>query len=289
MLSVVVAPAGVASVVVLVRVARRARTVERATALRPSRSVPAWIARPLGAALRAAGLDLDVPAALAWWAVGAITTFALGSVVSPVLGLLGAAGAIAGAPIGLRWARGRGRRRSAAAVPVALERCALELRAGGTVASAIEAVADHDGPLAHDFARARERVALGAAVPDAVAQWATECDAPGVRAAAGALALAATVGGPCAGALDGLATSLRERLAVIAEARAQSAQARLSAIVVGVAPIGYLAWSAVVDPGPLRTLLGSFAGRLCVAVAIGLEALAVVWMRRILREEAAWS
>jgi tight adherence protein B len=110
-----------------------------------------------------------------------------------------------------------------------------------------------------------------------------------VRAAAGALALGAAVGGACASALDGLAASLRGRLSVIAEARALSSQARLSAIVVGAAPVGYLAWSTVVDPGPLRALVSSTAGQVCLLLAVALEALAVVWMRRVLREEAAWS
>jgi hypothetical protein len=36
-------------------------------------------------------------------------------------------------------------------------------------------------------------------------------------------------------------------------------------------------------------LFGSTAGRVCVFVAAALEALAALWMRRILREEAAWS
>ena len=55
----------------------------------------------------------------------------------------------------------------------------------------------------------------------------------GVDASAGALALCASVGGRSADALDGLATSLRDRLAVGAEARALSSQARMSAMVVG--------------------------------------------------------
>jgi tight adherence protein B len=174
-------------------------------------------------------------------------------------------------------------------VPDAVERCALELRGGGTIATAIDALAQHDGPLAADFARVRERCALGAPIDDAIARWAGERDAPGVQPAAGALALGASVGGACADALDGLAASLRGRLAVMAEARALSAQARLSAIVIGTAPVGYLAWSAIVDPGPLQSLVRSFAGRSCLVAAFVLEAGAVVWMRRVLREDDAWS
>ena len=59
---------------------------------------------------------------------------------------------------------------------------------------------------------------------------------------------APTVGGPAADALDGLASSLRDRLSVVAEARALSAQARYSAWVIGLAPIGYLVSTAAGRP-----------------------------------------
>jgi tight adherence protein B len=209
-------------------------------------------------------------------------------VLAPAFGVLAVVAVGVGSPVGLQCARGRGRRRAAAAVPEALERCAMELRGGGTIPIAIAALAERDSPLAPDFARVRDRCALGAPFDDVMARWSGERDAPGVRAAAGALALGVSVGGACADALDALAASLRSRLAVMAEARALSAQARLSAIVVGAAPVGYLAWSAVVDPGPLQTLVGSFAGRMCLVFAIALEAAAIGWMRRVLREDA-WS
>jgi len=106
-----------------------------------------------------------------------------------------------------------------------------------------------------------------------------------VRAAAGALAIANTVGGPAANALDGLAESLRQRQGAAAEARALSAQARLSAIVVGAAPLAYLAFSALVDSDSLQVLLATGAGRTCLVLGLLLEALAIVWMRRIVRSD----
>jgi tight adherence protein B len=108
-----------------------------------------------------------------------------------------------------------------------------------------------------------------------------------VRAVAGALAVATTVGGRAADALDGLAASLRERLGAAAEARALSSQARLSAMVVGAAPMGYLAFSALVDPSSVSVLLTTATGRVCLAVGVVLDALAVLWMRRVVRDDVA--
>ena len=137
--------------------------------------------------------------------------------------------------------------------------------------------------MAFDLRRVRTRTRLGLPLTDALATWPVDHDAPGVRAAAGALSVAATMGGRAAGAIDGLATSLRHRLDAIAEARSLSAQARLSAVVVGAAPLGYLAFAALVDPGAVDLLVTTGVGRVCLVVGLGLEALAGLWIRRILR------
>ena len=120
---------------------------------------------------------------------------------------------------------------------------------------------------------------------DALEGWPAEHDAPGVRAAAGALAVATTLGGRAADAIDGLASSLRHRLDASAEARALSAQSRLSAVVVGAAPIGYLAFSSLIDPGSVTALVGTGVGRVCLVLGLALEGLAALWIRRIVRSE----
>ncbi len=95
--------------------------------------------------------------------------------------------------------------------------------------------------------------------------------------------MCAAVGGRAADALDGMASSLRDRGAVAAEARSLSSQARMSAVVVGGTPLLYLAWSALVDRDQLHALVGTPTGRVCVVAGIGLEAAGAWWMRRILR------
>jgi tight adherence protein B len=70
---------------------------------------------------------------------------------------------------------------------------------------------------------------------------------------------------------------------VIAEAHALSAQARLSAVVVGSAPIAYLAWSVLVDPASLHSLVATPVGQVCLAIGLALELVGAWWMRRIIR------
>jgi tight adherence protein B len=188
--------------------------------------------------------------------------------------------------VGLRVARSCREHRFATALPGALDAVAAELRGGGTVPQAVERLAGSRSAVAPDLRRVAARARLGLAWSDAVAGWPRDHDADGVRAAAGALAVATTMGGRAADAIDGLASSLRHRLDAVAEARALSSQARLSALVVGSAPVGYLAFSALVDPGAVDALVGTSIGRVCLVVGLGLEALATLWIRRIVASEA---
>jgi tight adherence protein B len=241
----------------------------------------------LAAALYDADVSWTPEEAVEYWSIGVLAAALLAAALAPVLVILAGLAAVAGGPFGLALRRSRREQRFAAGLPPALEGIAAELRGGGTVGGALDRLAETSEPVAGDLRRVRARTRLGLPLTEALAAWPSEHDAPGVRAAAGALSVATTMGGRAADAIDGLASSLRQRLDAVAEARALSAQARLSAVVVGVAPLGYLAFSALVDPAAVTVLIDTGVGRACLVVGLGLEALAGAWIRRILRSGAA--
>jgi tight adherence protein B len=269
----------------LVRAARRADAGRRVRSLSaiarwrlPGRS-HVWLERALADAAIDITPESACEVALAGIAGAAMLTLAVSPGLVPfVVPLAAAAG-----PVGLRGARGRAERRFVVALPGGLEQVAAAMRGGASVSGALEALAESDTPLAVDVRRVRARTALGLGLADALAAWPEERPLPAVRAVGGALAVASTVGGRAADALDGLAASLRERLGALAEARALSAQARLSAVVVGGAPIGYLLFSAAIDPSSVDVLVTTDVGRVCLVAGLGCEGLAALWMRRILR------
>ena len=234
-------------------------------------------------ALRDADLAWSPEQAVEYWAIAVVAVTSVAAAFAPALALPSALAVVVGGPVALRLARTRRERRFAAALPIALEQVAAELRGGGTVAVAVERLAGDPGAVGPDFRSVHVRTQLGLPLEDALAGWPTDHDVPGVRAAAGALSVAAAMGGRAAEAIDGLAASLRHRLDAIAEAHALSAQARLSAVVVGAAPLGYLAFSAMVDPRAVTALIDTGVGRVCLGVGLGLEGLAALWIRRILR------
>ena len=269
----------------LIAAGRRTAVADRARSLGPRSRwrVPERLRVRLVDALRDADVSWTPEEAVAYWGIAAAAAALLAAALAPVLAVPAVLAAAAAGPVALVFARSRRERAFVAGLPGALEQVAAELRGGGTVAAAVDRLAVGRGAVAADLRRVHLRTQLGLPLADALAGWPTDHDAPGVRAAAGALAVATTLGGRAADAIDGLASSLRHRLDAVAEARSLSAQARLSAVVVGAAPLGYLAFSAMVDPSAVTALVATGVGRVCLVVGLGLEALAGLWIRRILQ------
>ncbi len=271
----------------LVHASRRVEAGHQARGLAARRRcrLPARVRTWLARGLDDAALSVEPEAACELWLAAVLGIAFPAAALAPGLGIAAAVGALAAGPVALQLLRGRARHRLVVALPGALEHVAAGLRGGATVDETIEALGNTDSPLAPDLGRVRARSSLGPGLSDALMAWSSERDLTSVRAACGALAVAASMGGPAAGAIDGLAGSLRDRLGAAAEARALSAQARVSAIVVGAAPLAYLAFSAVADPSSLSVLVRTGGGRLCLGLGLAFEVLAVVWMRRIVRAE----
>lgn len=282
--AVVVGVVGGAGVVALAWAAGRAGPRARVGRLRPPRR-PRLLPRTWEASLRArldeAAVGMEPGSFVRCWLGAAAAVSVVGAGASPVVGLLGGVVALLAGPAAVGLARARAERARAAELPEMLERVASELRAGNAVVSAVGSLGGSPGPLHHDFVVVRRSMERGASLVDALAAWAHRSRVEGVREAAGGLAVVSRMGGAAAPALDGLAASLRDRLAAGAEGRAQSSQARMSALVVGGAPLAYLAFASVADPGSVSLLVTTPVGRLCLAAGLALEAAGAAWMRRI--------
>jgi tight adherence protein B len=269
--------------------ARRIARIDRARGLRRAGRgpralpIPASVARWLEQALERADVRVSADDAVRLALAGTLAAALVAAMVAPTLVLPAVVGVLALGPVGLTLARRRRDRAVVAAVPDVVDHLAAELRSGGTVALAIATLAAGETPLAADFTRVEERCRLGASTKAALHAWAAERDAPGVREVAAACAVALEAGGAVADALEGLGSALRDRAAVAAEAHALAAQARLSAVVIGAAPIAYLAWSSLVDPRSLSALIGTPLGRVCLVAGSACEVAGALWMRRILR------
>jgi tight adherence protein B len=242
---------------------------------------PRW----LGPALVAGGVDLEPAVAWAlWWIGGGL----LALVVLVVGGPLPAALVLVAAALvpvqALRARRGHGPARVEAALPGALEAMARALRSGASMRQAVEEAAGATpGPLAAELRLVSAQAARGAPLVAALQALAERQPLPGVRLAVAALCLGVETGGAQARAVDGVASTLRDRLGVAAEVRALSAQARLSAVIIGLAPVGFGAFAAATDPRTATFVFHTVPGLLLLAVGVALDGLGWLWMRRLSR------
>jgi tight adherence protein B len=199
----------------------------------------------------------------------------------------------ASAPVGPRrvalarlqtWvaARRAARDRDAAWASVADE-LAATIRAGSSLSQAVASVAEQSGAAAGVVRTVVEPVARGRQLGDAARRWAEGATSSDERLLAEALLLADVGGRPDPLMFEVVADTIRERRALDGELHAQTAQARASAAVLALLPLGFTALVASADSDVTTFLFGTLPGRLCMAVAAVLDGLGAWWMRHTIR------
>ena len=248
-----------------------------------------WFAVPPRIAGALADAALPVAPDVAWtFAVGAVVALSCaGALVGgPALGaLVGAAAAGAGV-MGLRTRRGRSAAVLEAQLPVALEAMARSLRSGASLRQAVTEAQACGGLVAAELAGVVADLDRGVALVDALDRWQERRPLPGVRLAVAALALGAETGGAQARAVDGVAATLRDRLAIAADVRAHAAQVRASVLVINLAPIAFCAFATATDPRTADFLFRSPLGWSFLAAGVGLDVVSAMWMRHLARVPA---
>ena len=245
---------------------------------------PRW----LEGALVAAGHDVDPSLVWVLWCGGVVVAVPVCVLAGgPLVGATGTLAVLGGPPAVLWGRRGQGDARIERALPVALEAVARALRSGASMRQAVEETAPvTPGPLGAEIAWVASQASRGAPLVTALEGLAERRPLPGVRLAVAALCLAVETGGAQARAVDGVASTLRDRLGVADEVRALAAQARLSAVVIGLAPIGFGAFAAATDPRTSQFVFHTGAGLALVCAGLVLDGVGWLWMNRLCRVTA---
>ena len=101
----------------------------------------------------------------------------------------------------------------------------------------------------------------------------------------GVLKLHRRTGGSLAATLENLAATLRERRGAARELESLTAQARLSATILGLLPIGFFLFLSIVARRDLQAAYEMPAGIAAIGLGLGLQVAAFVWIRHLLRVE----
>ena len=125
------------------------------------------------------------------------------------------------------------------------------------------------------------RFASGERLVEALDRWAGELDHPDGDLVRAVVSLGSVTGGALAGSMERAALTLRERAGLIDEVRVLTAQTRASAMVLFVAPIGFLVLLVTLDPASSAAVFTTGVGRLCVVLGLLLNVAGFAWMRRL--------
>lgn len=218
--------------------------------------------------------------ALAACVAGAVGGFAS---MSWVGALVGAGGAAAGVLAWSARASQTSRTEAAREVPGVFRSLAAALGSGRTLAQAVSYVgAEGTGPVSSEFRRASMAISCGVPVTEALGALELDGGVPGMGLMVAALEVSGRTGAPLH-ALFLRSARLVERQEEFGRSlMAKTAQVRLSARIVSTLPAVLVGGLSVLSPD-FRSGLGTAAGMGCVALAVALDACALLVIRRLMR------
>jgi tight adherence protein B len=255
----------------------------------PARVIGRWL-EPLGA-VRREGRAPTVPERRRLALVGAGALLAGGWLLA---GPLAGAACAAGGPLGVRRLvrarRERWRADLARAAPGAARALADALAGGHAVRGALAVVAEGGVPGAGgaELRAAARALALGARTEEVLERVRLRAGAPAWDTIVAAILLQRDAGGDLAGLLRSLAGGLEEAARLEADARSATAQARFTAWLVALLPVGAAALIELADPGYVAALLRAPLAPWLLGAAALCQLAACALISRIARVGEGW-
>jgi tight adherence protein B len=205
--------------------------------------------------------------------------------------LVGLAGIVVGIGAGLVLPFGLARRRRHHRTVVleqqlaeVVEVISLAVRSGLSISQGVEFAAGEASPPMQPLLDAvLLQQSLGVPLERALRGLADELGTDDARLFVLILSIHLRSGGNLAGALQEVAATIRHRAGVRRELRGLTAQGRISGTVLGALPIGFSIVLAVASRHDLAPVYRSPLGIVMVSVGLGLEGLAYLWIRHLLK------
>jgi tight adherence protein B len=156
------------------------------------------------------------------------------------------------------------------------------LGGGHSVRGALgEAARGLSGPPGQELQRVARELALGAPTDSALEAMRARVRSHGTDTIVAACLLQRRSGGDLARLLRDCARALEEQERLERDARAATAQARFTGLIVVMLPLGGALLAELASPGYLRSLSGSFLTAWLAGLALVMQAVAAVLIRRL--------
>ena len=198
--------------------------------------------------------------------------------VGLVCGLVAASGPY----VYLRVMRARRMRAFESTLPEAIDLLSRALRAGHSLTAGIEMVArEIADPVGGEFRRVFEEQNFGLPMREALLNLAKRIPVADLQFLITAMLVQKETGGNLAEVLDKTCAVIRERARLLGQLRIYTAQGRMTGWILGLLPFIVFLLMNLVNPGYARILFSDPIGRKAVWVGIGLMAIGVYWIRKI--------
>lgn len=172
------------------------------------------------------------------------------------------------------------------ALPDAMDLMARALRAGHSVASAIEVVAERGGkPVSTEFALVYQQQNFGLPFRDALTNMAQRIPSKDLQFVVTAMLVQKETGGNLAEILDRTTHVLRERIRIFGEVRIKSAQGRLTGWILSLLPIALGVLINFVNHGFEKPLFEEQIGHIMLYTGAGMLAIGGFIISRIVKIE----
>jgi tight adherence protein B len=168
-------------------------------------------------------------------------------------------------------------------LPDALDLLSRAMQAGHAFSSALRmAGMESPEPIAHEFRTTFDEINFGVAMQDALVNLAARVASADLRYFVIAVLIQRETGGNLAELLTSIAALIRERFKLAGMVRVLSAEGRLSAWILALLPFALAGIVNLVNPQFMSLLWTDPTGIKLVFGALGLMALGVIWMWRII-------
>ena len=170
-------------------------------------------------------------------------------------------------------------RKAISALPELLNVLARELRAGRNLHEALQTASKLASLQCLGLTALVTRFVSGERLVEALDRWASALAHPDGDLVRAVVSLGSVTGGALADSMERAALTLRERAELADEVRVLTAQTRASALLLFVAPIGFLVLLSTLDPASSALVFTTGLGQLCLVVGLLLDVLGFAWMR----------
>jgi tight adherence protein B len=171
-------------------------------------------------------------------------------------------------------------------LPEAIDLVGRALRAGHPLTAGFKMAAD-DGvePVAGEFRRVFEEQRFGLPLQESLLGMADRVNLVDVRILVTAILIQREVGGNLAEILDNLASVVRARFTIRRQLRVFTAQGRMTGYLLAALPLILFSILYMLNPGYMSILFTDPIGKILVAVAIGMQLIGLLWIRKIINIE----